>query len=441
MGNIFKYDNFNCCSNCEVNRKNDDLNFDNIKYNNEIDVCANIKNKPFTHNQKDNNLSNTFQQSKKGNKFSRVYSISDAYLLDSDYDNGNNIETYEITKAMTIKNSNKPEISIDSKEEYNKYIKNVVIIQRHIRVKLSFKKLYEYSSLLKYCISESKVNFIESSYIKNYLSHKAKEILEKIEKETNGGIHYENTSTNYPYNVVLKYQNCLPLFSFNKINKSNYYKGYVDDKIYPNLFGTLIFYDGSIYEGEFHHGVMNGKGRLIKSNGNMYICNFKNNKMDGFGEFIGYHGIKYTGEWKNNQLNGKGHEYHPDGSVYDGHFINDKKEGKGIFLWKDGSKYCGDFKNNLMDGYGEYFFSDGRHYIGYFKNNKMEGEGQLDFVNKSYYLGSFHDNKQSGFGKFVFSMNHYYEGLWKNNMKHGKGILMKEGILTEGYWEEGVLKY
>jgi hypothetical protein len=59
-------------------------------------------------------------------------------------------------------------------------------------------------------------------------------------------------------------------------------------------------------------------------------------------------GEKYVGEWRNDKLNGKGTYTWPDGAKYVGQFRDDKRNGHGTFyaadgkvtqsgIWKDGA--------------------------------------------------------------------------------------------------------
>ena len=42
----------------------------------------------------------------------------------------------------------------------------------------------------------------------------------------------------------------------------------------------------------------NGKGRLIHSDGDVYVGDWLNDKAHGFGEYTHMDGAKYQGEWK-----------------------------------------------------------------------------------------------------------------------------------------------
>ena len=66
----------------------------------------------------------------------------------------------------------------------------------------------------------------------------------------------------------------------------------------PNGQGTFIWSDGSRYVGEWKDGIEHGQGELTLPNGEKYIGEFNNRKFHGQGEFIFSDGTKYTGEWK-----------------------------------------------------------------------------------------------------------------------------------------------
>ena len=119
-----------------------------------------------------------------------------------------------------------------------------------------------------------------------------------------------------------------------------------------------IWPDGSIYEGNFHDGVKNGKGKFTWAEGEgggTYEGEFKNNQMCGFGLLIYNDNRKYEGNWKDNKMNGKGKFIWPDGREYVGDYKNDKKEGHGIFTWPDGRQFDGNWKNGKQEGEGKFY--------------------------------------------------------------------------------------
>ena len=123
---------------------------------------------------------------------------------------------------------------------------------------------------------------------------------------------------------------------------------------YKKLKGKLTFYNGkSIYEGELLNGKFEGKGVLLRSNGDIYEGEFKNGLKDGMGVFLFAEGDKYIGSFSNNNF-----------------------DGEGKLIIKDISEYRGKFKNGKYDGYGMLkSLINNDILIGVFKNGKINEEG------------------------------------------------------------------
>ncbi len=82
---------------------------------------------------------------------------------------------------------------------------------------------------------------------------------------------------------------------------------------------------GSILEGEWQSGLLNGKGSYAwsgKNKGQIYFGDFKLGKSDGYGVSILADGKKYIGEFKNGNLAGQGVYYFPDGQIWEGIWEN-----------------------------------------------------------------------------------------------------------------------
>ena len=58
--------------------------------------------------------------------------------------------------------------------------------------------------------------------------------------------------------------------------------------------------DGSIFEGNFDNGQINGEGVAIYPNGDRYEGFFKNGKREGSGKITYKSGVTYEGQWENN---------------------------------------------------------------------------------------------------------------------------------------------
>ena len=126
----------------------------------------------------------------------------------------------------------------------------------------------------------------------------------------------------------------------------------IDNKI-KSIKSTIIYENGTIYEGETKDNMKNGEGIL-----SVIIAN-------DLKEII------YRGEWKNDKYDGKCYySLFKDINIcgmqghYEGEFKDGKINGKGIYEWSDGRKYEGTWKNNNMHGAGIYTWPDGRKYIG-----------------------------------------------------------------------------
>ena len=90
---------------------------------------------------------------------------------------------------------------------------------------------------------------------------------------------------------------------------------------------------------------------MEESNGDVYIGNFKDDKLDGYGTFMsGDRKIAFRGEMKDGKPNGRGLLIEKDGLMYDGEFVDAKKEGRGIMITAEGEKLVGSFRRCQVAG-------------------------------------------------------------------------------------------
>lgn len=88
-------------------------------------------------------------------------------------------------------------------------------------------------------------------------------------------------------------------------------------------------------------------------------------------------GGKKFGCIEGNCVNGTGKYVYDNGDVYTGSFKNDLREGSGSFLYTDGEKFSGTYLEDKKQGPGEYHFKNGDKYVGEFQNGQINGKVHL----------------------------------------------------------------
>ena len=104
--------------------------------------------------------------------------------------------------------------------------------------------------------------------------------------------------------------------------------------------------DNKLYEGYFRLGELNGHGRAIEENGNVYVGIWEDNLMHDnglytWGGVTKWAGHSYQGDYHYGIRDGYGVYTWPDGSKYSGNWTNGVSSGKGVKIWTDGRKYDG----------------------------------------------------------------------------------------------------
>ena len=85
----------------------------------------------------------------------------------------------------------------------------------------------------------------------------------------------------------------------------------------------MYYYNGDVYEGEWHQDKRSGRGKYTFSSGQYYEGQWKNDKKNGHGVFNWGNGIYYTGNWVDNERSGKGTNYYEGGDKYVGMWAKD----------------------------------------------------------------------------------------------------------------------
>jgi len=161
----------------------------------------------------------------------------------------------------------------------------------------------------------------------------------------------------------IKYKKPLnSLFSFFPINSTPSKENNQSSKIY--------FPDNSYYEGEINeiNNLPNGVGSLFYFNGEVFFGNFINGKKEGLGEYHYKDGTIYIGPWKNDKKNGKGiYICEENNWIFFGIF-NDDIPGLGKY-----EKYSEIFGKNLNNDKNEEKYANSHNNFNeLIMNNKIE---------------------------------------------------------------------
>ena len=143
-------------------------------------------------------------------------------------------------------------------------------------------------------------------------------------------------------------------------NEYDEYFGEVDDaRTAPHGIGVKYYADGTLYFGEFKHGLQHTQHSkqsvYIRPNGASYEGEWVSGKKQGYGKFKYPETVldkeSYEGEWANNLQHGKGTLRYTDGSIYKGRFRFGVRDGPGIMIDVEGGTVKGNFKDKSIEAY------------------------------------------------------------------------------------------
>jgi hypothetical protein len=134
------------------------------------------------------------------------------------------------------------------------------------------------------------------------------------------------------------------------------------------------------YYGEYENDMKSGRGRLWNQRKNKATFEglWARDKKNGQGTLERDEGI-YTGNFVEDHLEGKGKMVWTNGDEYEGQFSKDYRNGSGIMKYRNGDVYRGEFKMGKAHGRGHYTWKSGEVYEGGFTDGQMDGHGRINY--------------------------------------------------------------
>ena len=162
--------------------------------------------------------------------------------------------------------------------------------------------------------------------------------------------------------------------------------------------------DGSIYSGQHHNGVKNGRGTMVFARtGDTYTGDWVANKMDGVGEYLFFAGPCA-------------------GDVYQGKFVDNRRQGFGSMRYSNGELYEGEWRDNKRNGQGKLTYQNGDIVHGQWETDQLTGKVKILYSNGDSFDGLMEEGKRNGFGTMRCSNGDCFEGNWAMNQKSGRGV-------------------
>ena len=204
--------------------------------------------------------------------------------------------------------------------------------------------------------------------------------------------------------------------------------------------GRLERSNGDRYVGEFAAGLFSGTGRLQYGSGEVYEGEFRDGMPSGQGRLQMIDGSVYVGTFRNGYFNGSGRYEADDGALYEGAFENGRFDGAGR-LRDDQADYSGQFQRGRYWGRGELAYPNGTKYRGEFVKGRMQGKGRYETASGEIFEGDFDKGEFTGTGTYSRKDNGRHEGEFRNWRPHGQGrYTTSDGDAYEGKFVDGQLE-
>ena len=84
---------------------------------------------------------------------------------------------------------------------------------------------------------------------------------------------------------------------------AGYYTGYLKEGVIDGQ-GKMVWDNGDVYEGGWSYATYHGQGTLVWASGGKYTGDFYKGAMHGYGTFVSASGDVFTGRWENGEYKG-----------------------------------------------------------------------------------------------------------------------------------------
>lgn len=154
-------------------------------------------------------------------------------------------------------------------------------------------------------------------------------------------------------------------------------------------------------------------------------------------------GCEYDGEWHGGLMHGRGTLRFADGTIYTGDIQHGRLIGEGSLYYRSGVEYHGEVMQGERHGEGLLVIPRPRYaqYKGSWVKGKRHGRGvlRLDEEDEAYFSGEWADDRRHGRGRMVYASGNEYEGEWRHDCPHGHGTMHWKdlGEMYSGEWVDG----
>ena len=224
--------------------------------------------------------------------------------------------------------------------------------------------------------------------------------------------YYMEISDEYWPSTGCVYGDCDNGFGRYNWQNGESYEGELKNNLFDG-FGIYSKLDGSSYAGQWSNGFMHGKGMSMSTNeyvtrgywnNGSYVGTSKPSDMpdiivvnDQVEEIPGSQEV-VAGCVSGDCINGTGRYVYSDGDIYEGEFENSYRQGFGEYTYIEGDVYKGQWVSSDRQGLGYYMWPSGNEYIGYWKGNAQDGLGTKYYVGGDIEAGQWKDGSFQGGG-------------------------------------------